>query len=154
MENISNAYTEVLVILKNINNGLYTIPYNVLQKLKNECNLNHKFKLQENIPLCEQNLLLETKVILAIFYRNYWANNEQYKFILQKEENDKILFEKRDKYNLNDIFSKRNLYGNFERDTDSVSKFSLSHNENKLQLVKQNDSILVKIKKMILKIFH
>lgn len=156
MENIRNAYTEVLVILRNTNNGIYTIPYDVLQKLKNECNLNHEFKLKENVPLSEQNLLSETKAILAIFYRDYWANNEQYKLILQKEENDRILFEQRqsEKYNPNDIFSKNNSYREFEKDTDNLSKFFLTNNENKHQLIKQNDSILVKIKNIILKIFH
>lgn len=147
MENINNAYSEVLVILRNMNNGFYTIPYDVLQKLKRECNLNHKFKLKDNVPLNKQNLLLETKAILAIFYRDYWANDEQYKFILEKEKNDEVLLEqmKRDKYNPNDIFSKSTI--NEQNDGNQL-------NEKEQQLIKVNDSIFVKIKKMIFKIFH
>lgn len=147
MENINNAYSEVLVILKNMNNGVYTIPYDVLQKLKKECNLNHKFKLKENVPLKKQNLLPETKAILAIFYRDYWANDEQYKFILQKEKNDEALLEKmkKDKYNPNDIFSKSTI--------SEQKNFGIL-NEKEQQLVKTDDSLFVKIKKMIFKIFH
>ncbi len=147
MENINNAYSEVLVILRNINNGFYTIPYDVLQKLKRECNLNHKFKLKDNVPLNKQNLLPETKAILAIFYRDYWANDEQYKFILEKEKNDEVLLEKmkKDKYNPNGIFSKSII---------SEQKGSGQLDKKEQELVKVNDSIFIKIKKMIFKIFH
>lgn len=147
MENINNAYSEILVILRNMNNGFYTIPYDVLQKLKRECNLNHKFKLKNNVPLNKQNLLPETKAILAVFYRDYWANDEQYKFILQKEKNDEILLEKmkKDKYNSNDIFSKSTI-------NEQINWGQLEEKEQ--QLVNVNNSIFVKIKKMIFKIFH
>ena len=147
MENINNAYSEVLVILRNINNGFYTIPYDVLQKLKRECNLNHKFKLKDNVPLNKQNLLPETKAILAIFYRDYWANDEQYKFILEKEKNDEVLLEKmkKDKYNPNGIFSKSII---------SEQKGSGQLDKKEQELVKVNDGIFIKIKKMIFKIFH
>ena len=139
MENINNAYSEVLVILRNINNGFYTIPYDVLQKLKRECNLNHKFKLKDNVPLNKQNLLPETKAILAIFYRDYWANDEQYKFILEKEKNDEVLLEKmkKDKYNPNGIFSKSII---------SEQKGSGQLDKKEQELVKVNDSIFIKIK--------
>ena len=147
MENINNAYSEVLVILRNINNGFYTIPYDVLQKLKRECNLNHKFKLKDNVPLNKQNLLPETKAILAIFYRDYWANDEQYKFILEKEKNDEVLLEKmkKDKYNPNGILSKSII-------SEQTGSGQLDKKEQ--ELVKVNDSIFIKIKKMIFKIFH
>ena len=147
MENINNAYSEVLVILRNMNNGFYTIPYDVLQKLKRECNLNHKFKLKDNVPLNKQNLLPETKAILAIFYRDYWANDEQYKFILEKEKNDEVLLEKmkKDKYNPNGIFSKSII---------SEQKGSGQLDKKEQELVKVNDGIFIKIKKMIFKIFH
>ena len=147
MENINNAYSEVLVILRNMNNGFYTIPYDILQKLKRECNLNHKFKLKDNVPLNKQNLLPETKAILAIFYRDYWANDEQYKFILEKEKNDEVLLEKmkKDKYNPNGIFSKSII---------SEQKGSGQLDKKEQELVKVNDGIFIKIKKMIFKIFH
>lgn len=147
MENINNAYSEVLVILRNINNGFYTIPYDVLQKLKRECNLNHKFKLKDNVHLNKQNLLPETKAILAIFYRDYWANDEQYKFILEKEKKDEVLLEKmkKDKYNPNDIFSKSTI---------NKQKGLSQLDEKEQELVKVNDGIFIKIKKMIFKIFH
>ena len=73
MNNFSNAYTEVLVILSNMDNGFYSIPYKILETLKKECNLNHKFKLLENTPLSKQKLLDETKAILSVFYKEYWS---------------------------------------------------------------------------------
>lgn len=71
--NLSNAYTEVLVILRNMDNGFYSIPYNILEILKNECNLKHNFKLLEDVPLGKQKLLNETKLILSFFYKKYWS---------------------------------------------------------------------------------
>ena len=77
MNNISNAYTEVLVILRNLKDGYHSVPMNIIEKMKKECNLNHKFKLQPNLPLKEQELLDETKAILSVLYCNYWASIEQ-----------------------------------------------------------------------------
>jgi len=71
--NLSNAYTEVLVILRNMDNGFYSIPYNVLEILKTECNLKHNFKLLKDVPLRKQKLLNETKLILSFFYKRYWS---------------------------------------------------------------------------------
>lgn len=106
MENISNAYTEVLVILQNLEDGYYLIPIEIIEKMKRECNLDYEFKLQRDIPIQEQKLLDETKAILAVFYRDYWASDEQREIIRLKEENDIKLLEngKKEKYNPNDLF--------------------------------------------------
>ena len=109
MNNISNAYTEVLVILRNLKDGYHSVPMNKIKKMKKECNLNHKFKLQPNLPLKEQELLDETKAILSVLYCNYWASIEQKEIIKQKEKYDlKVLEkEKEGKYNTLNLFKKK-----------------------------------------------
>lgn len=126
MKNISNAYTEVLVILQNLKGGYYSIPREIIEKMKRECNLNHEFKLQNNIPIQEQKLLDETKAILAIFYRDYWANTEQKKLIEMKEENDIKLSDKqkREKYNPEALFK------NTETKFNEENKLVISTHQN------------------------
>lgn len=56
----------------------------------------------------EQNLLDETKAILANIFRDYWATTYQRDKIIEKKKIDRIKIEenKRKKYN-NDIFNKK-----------------------------------------------
>jgi G:T/U-mismatch repair DNA glycosylase len=108
VDNINNAYTEILVILRNLKGGYFSIPRNLLDKMIKECNLNHKFRLQPNLPIREQNLLDETKAILSIFYRDYWSSSEQRELIKQKEKYELQLLEQRKKelYNIDNLFKK------------------------------------------------
>lgn len=145
MENIRNAYTEVLVILQNLNYAYYySLPIEIIEKMKRECNLNHNFKLHKNLPIQKQKLLDETKAILSVFFRDYWATEEQRKKILEKEKYDLNVLEeeKRKAYNPDDIFKKAN------KNTEIVK------NNKTIELVEYRKSFFEKLKNCIIKILY
>lgn len=110
MSNIyAKAYKELYEILKNIpKKDINKIPNEVLKMLEEKMDKNYKFKLQENIEFENQCLLRETKVLLAILYRDYWATEEEKEKIKQKWKSDieKDEEEKRLKYNV-EIFKEK-----------------------------------------------
>ena len=115
MRNIyAKAYTEVYEILKNIpNEDLNKIPEEVLHMLETKMDIEYKFKLQENIEFENQNLLRETKILLAILYRDYWATKEEKDRIISKWKNDiKIAEEKKKEVCNIDIFEKEKIEEN------------------------------------------
>ena len=76
INNYPKAYVEVLEILKYIPaEEKKKIPYDIIETLKNKADLNYVFKVDFNLPFEKQNLLNETKSILANFYRDYWATD-------------------------------------------------------------------------------
>ena len=142
MKSICNAYTEVLVILRNLDYAYYySIPIEIIEKMKKECNLNHNFKLQKDIPIQKQKLLDETKAILSVLFRDYWATEEQRNKILEKEKHNLKLLEeqKRKRYNPDDIFKKVN------KDTEI---------NNITTLTESKEPVFTRVKNYIFKILH
>ena len=111
IENYPNAYKEVYVILRNMNeNDVKAIPQSFLNMIKNRMNKNYEFKLQENVEFENQELLRETKAILAYIFLNYWGTEEQKTKIKMKFKND-IIKEEQSKatYNPNDLFKNNKI---------------------------------------------
>lgn len=96
----AKAYTEVYEILKNISkNDLNKIPKEVLNVLKEKKDKEYNFRLKEDTEFENQKLLRETKILLAILYRDYWATKEEKEKITRKWRNDIIKNEEKKKYN-------------------------------------------------------
>ncbi len=101
--------TEVLEILKSISKEDYNkIPSDIIKVLENDKDETYNFKYDINKTLDEQNVLKQTKIMIAIFFRDYWATDTQRERILkmQKEERQKLEDEKRMKFSTNEIFKK------------------------------------------------
>ena len=90
MSNIyAKAYAEVYEILKSIpEEDFEKIPHEVLNMLEEKKDKEYEFQLQDNTEFEDQCLLRETKVLLAIFYRDYWATEEEKEKIKQKWKSD------------------------------------------------------------------
>ena len=102
INNYPKAYVEVLEILKYIPvEEKKKIPYDIIETLKNKADLNYVFKVDFNLPFEKQNLLNETKSILANFYRDYWATDVQRQQILSKERSN------RESFNYDNLFKNR-----------------------------------------------
>lgn len=108
--NYAKAYKEVIEILKNVpKESVNKIPKEIIEIFNTNMDKDYKFKIDENSSFEEQNLLEETKVIFANIYRDYWATPYQKEKIEEKEKNDrlKVEEEKREKYNIDEIFKRR-----------------------------------------------
>lgn len=104
------AYKEVTEVLKyTLIEDVKKIPKDILEFYRKNMDVNYNFKIDTTKPFEEQKLLEKTKMILAILFRDYWATEVQKEKIKQKELYDmqKIENEKKEKYQYNDLFSKK-----------------------------------------------
>lgn len=98
-----NALAEVHQILRYTEEELVCqIPKSVKKFILENRNKNYLTSIVENKSLEEQEVLPETQAILALFYRNYWASEEEKQ---EFEKQDTIELEKEQK-KVNEIFKK------------------------------------------------
>lgn len=103
------ALAEVDEILKlSDEESVNKISKEFLEFIKNNKSKDYKVKIDSNKCLQEQNLLYETKVILATIYRDYWATEEERKEIVSKTNIrlEEIEKEKNKEFNYGDLFKK------------------------------------------------
>lgn len=98
------ALFEVYTILENTEEEIRNkIPEKFINFIKENMDENHNFKLQYGKGLAEQNLMEETKQILALMYRDYICTKEERKELLEKEQEKRIEkeTENKEKYDIN-----------------------------------------------------
>lgn len=72
------AYTQVLEVLNYIKiEDYYKVPKELICALEANKDKNTKFKYNEEKDFLEQNVSSEAKLILAIFFKRYWATENQ-----------------------------------------------------------------------------
>lgn len=109
-ENYRKAYVEILQVLKYVpKEDRNKIPKEIIRTLKEKADSEYSYKIDTNIPFEQQNLLNETKSILANFYRDYWATDFQREQIIKKEqeEENKLNEELSKKYNSDNLLKNR-----------------------------------------------
>ena len=120
----ANAYSEVLEILKYIPIKDYNkIPKNKIELFEKNANDEHRFIYNPNKTLEEQNVTKRAKAIIAILFRDYWANEIQREKIIKKQNYDRVKLEeeKRQNYNPNNIFKNKEIKSIENPTTDIVS---------------------------------
>lgn len=126
------AYKETYEILKYLpKEDQEKIPREMINMLKINMDKEYEYSLDKSKPFEEQKMLKETREILAIFYKDYWATPERKKIIQEKISNDIRKAEelKKEKYNPNNIFQNRREIKRKE-DDDRVSQ-SITESNNK-----------------------
>ena len=106
-ENYANAYKEVLIVLNNLVIEDYNkIPQKYIDFFKANCNNEYDFKYDISKSFEEQDLLDDTKYILFKLFEQFGATNKQKEKIniYRKNYYNKLEEEKREKYNLDNIF--------------------------------------------------
>lgn len=148
-DNYSKAYKEVIEILNFVpKESVDKIPKTMIDMFKAKMDKNYNFKVDINKSFEEQNLLEETKAIFANIVRDYWATPYQRERIEAKERYDrqKIEEEKKAKYNVDDMFKKRNKVKSEERTEEN--------NTNNLPIEVKKEKFFWKIIDFFKKIFH
>ncbi len=143
IENISieyaNAYTEVLEILSKMSKNDYNkIPRDMIQVFEIYSNKEYTFEYDFKKDFDQQGISKRAKLILAILFRDYWANDNQREKIIAKQNYDrqKLEEEKRKIYNT-DIF--KNKENNIEIDgIDNISEqVNMIQYEHKKSIIKK-----------------
>ena len=83
------AYAEVCEILNHMSKtDVEKIPKEILSYYSENADKKYSFKYDETKTFAEQKLSYIAKVVLAMFYRDYWATQEERDSITKKEKLD------------------------------------------------------------------
>ena len=137
------AYKEIYEILKIFPQELVSqIPQETINFFHNNMDKNYEYDISVD-TFDGQTMLEETKAILTILFRDYWATPVQREKILNYENSarDKLEEETRMKYNPDNIFKKKNSQDNVEKHIEETA------------MVEYKESIFKKIINKILNIF-
>ena len=144
--NYFKAYKEVIEILKNVPKESFDkIPQTIIETFNAKMDTNYNFSIDINKDFEEQELLDETKAILAIIFRDYWATPYQKERIQAKEKYDRQRIEEEKRENFNyDIFNKDNKAKNIEHEL----------NNNNLSIKVKKEKLYERIIIFFSKMFH
>lgn len=143
------AFTEVYEILSYLDKESYNkIPVNVLSALRENRDKNYDFFIDTSVSFYEQDILEETKAILFNLYRDYLANSDIKKQILNYQKEEQIVLEKIKSQN---YLSSNIFYKNQRRECETIP-------DNKhTSLIKQksnNKNIFIKIIEKIKELYN
>jgi len=134
------AIVEILDILDNSDEEIYEkIPSELIEFWKKNKSDTYKPKLDHSKPLNQMELKEKTKAIIGMIYLNYLCDTKE------KEEIRKIIMDNEKEYQskLREKYNPENIF----REKD----FNKSEDENK-KLIKYEETIIGKIKRLIMKI--
>ena len=140
------AYKEVIMIINSLEDEVKKlIPKDKIEFYESHMDRNYNFQIDYDKSINNQKILYPTKCILANIFKEYIASEEDKKLIFEKEAKEKANVEnqKREKYNPNEIFNKKQLKSELiveEMMTDVI-------------LEEKKCSIFEKIKNKIIKFF-
>ena len=106
----AKAYKEVIEILKYVpDEDVAKIPQEKIDFYRTHMDNEYDYKIDETKDFSEQTISETTEAILACIFRDYWAKPYQRERIVAKEKYDleKLEEEKREKYNPDNIFKKK-----------------------------------------------
>lgn len=151
--NYYNAYTEIYEILSYMPiSYIKKLPKELLNLFEQKRNKNYKYRINTDKKINEQEMLIETKSILAVLYKDFWSTPEKKEMILQKEkaERDSYQNKLREKYNPNNIFKNNSQSKKIQQDDVSNNKVFSSN----VAMSKYKESIFKKIIHKIKNFFH
>jgi hypothetical protein len=94
------------------------IPQKFINFINENMDTSYNPNISKNIPINEQNIKKDTRVLLALIYRDYLCDKEKKSELIQSEFKEKVLYENelREKYNPN------NLFKNTQKNTDKIQE--------------------------------
>lgn len=146
-ERYSKAIAETLYYLKGISqDDIKKIPNKFMQFLEDNALQNYECNFDYAKPLKDLKLMDETRGLISMICLNYWCETEEEKnnFIKHLNENEiRYQDELREKYNVDDIFKKKEIVVTVEQINKDI-----------LPIESEKENVLKKVWKFIMKIFH
>lgn len=135
-------YKDVYIIIEMMDDKMKNkINNNFIEFLKENQDVNFCGTINKEIPLKEQHLRKEIKLMLSQMYIDYFCNQEEKKEILAVEKNNIENFYNRD------IFEREQTQENISRE-----KIENTNVNNNLNMIKYKENIFTKILKLIKKL--
>lgn len=155
-DNYSKAYKEIVEILKYVpKESVNKIPKDMRDMFEAEQLKTYNFQIDTEKTFEEQELLEETKAILANIFRDYWATDYQKARIIAKENQDRAECErqKKEKYNQIDIFKNRKTTTNDTNINENIQE-QLNEEYSKNLPIKVKETFYNKIINFFKNLFH
>lgn len=117
----SKAFKEINEIIKTFPRSEYRkISKSFIKFIEENMDNNYEYTVEHIDDFQNQEMLEETKIILAIMYRDYIASDEERKQIYEREKLEVLQEEKRikEKYNTDNLFKEKNE----KEEKDEISK--------------------------------
>lgn len=130
--NYKNAFAEVYEILNLLDKEEYKkIPKNVINVIETNRNCEYNYHINNEIELCKQPMLTETKAILYNIFRDYLSTQNQRQKIIEMQniEREKLEETKRARYNSKDIFKRREENKMYNIDTKICNQIIIEKKE-------------------------
>ena len=88
---------------------LSKIPQKFIDFITKNMDINYIPNIDKNIPINEQKLNKDTKVLLSLIYRNYWCDNEIKENLVHQDFVEKQKYEQKlnEKYNPDNLFKNK-----------------------------------------------
>lgn len=138
------AFKELWEIIQFFPKSEYNkIPATFVNFIKENMDENYRYTVNHIDDFQNQEMLEETKVLLAVVYRDFLASSEEQKQIIERENNELLQEEKRmqEKYNPNNLFKNKHT-NDFENTKENLDqKISLIEVKEKNLLQKIFDKI-------------
>ena len=143
--NYKNAFAEVYEILNLLDKEEYKkIPQNVINVIETNRNGEYNYHINNEIELCKQPMLTETKAILYNIFRDYLSTQNQRQKIIEMQniEREKLEETKRARYNSKDIFKRREENKMYNIDTKICNQIIIEKKESFIkQLIRKLKNI-------------
>lgn len=150
-ERYSIAMAETLHYLKGIRKeDIDKIPNKFIKFLKENASQNYECKFDYTKSLKELEIMDETKGLISMICLNYWCDTEEKKINFKKNLNEnekKYQEELRKKYNIDDIFKKKEPDKKVEIITENIDT-------NRLPIQSEQQSVFQRVFNRIIKFFH
>ena len=156
-DDYAKAYKEVVEILKYVpEESVNKIPTELLETFRENMDKDYRFIVDVEKSFEEQNILDETKAILANIFRDYWATEQQRERIIEKENKDREIDEarKREKYNPNDLFKNRPGIHTEPTPEETTNEVTNGEEEDNLPVEVKKEKFFEKIIGFFKKVFH
>ena len=113
-----NAFKEVYEILQNTEEELVKkIPQKFITFLQSNMNTDYQTSIDNTIEINKQSILPETKAILALIYRSYWATDEEKLEFANADKQEQMKQEFQGK-SIDEIFEQRKNINNITIDNN------------------------------------
>ena len=130
--NYKNTFAEVYEILNLLDKEEYKkIPQDVINVIETNRNCEYNYHINNEIELCKQPMLTETKAILYNIFRDYLSTQNQRQKIIEMQniEREKLEETKRARYNSKDIFKRREENKMYNIDTKICNQIIIEKKE-------------------------
>lgn len=146
MDEYNKAYKEVYEILKYIPKEEYAkVPKSFIKFFEDNMDKDYIYKVENVKDFENQKMLHQTRVLLSILYRDYWATPEKRKEIIEKDNEQIAKYEEelREKYDVQKVF---------DRKASELTKKSETVEEN-TQLIECKESVFKRMFNWLKKLF-